>query len=163
MTRARESLALMRLERSPNPFLRELKGDSILFRKAAASVAVSGEDVFPQYETLGLSDIYLSYAGRFPRGHAIHDHLAQLEAGDNVFLAADQLVLTICDREGFCIGRLSKSASARWKEKLHRVNEVRVIAMIERDRMDPLEPFNDRIRSETWEVPVLEVVFAGNY
>ena len=57
-------------------------------------------------------------------------------------------------------GQVSKSASDKWKEKLHRVSEVRVVAMVERDRMDQQETFKGRIKAEKWEVPVLEVVFA---
>jgi hypothetical protein len=58
------------------------------------------------------------------------------------------------------VGRLSQSASSRWKDQLDRIREVRVVAMIERDRMDPQEDFRDRIRAEKWEAPVLEIVFA---
>jgi hypothetical protein len=42
---------------------------------------------------------------------------------------------------------------------LDRISEVRVVAMMERDRMDPQEDFRDRIRAEKWEAPVLEIVF----
>jgi ATP-dependent DNA helicase RecQ len=153
-------LVLMRSEESPNPFLKELRGDSLLPRKAAAPAGISGDDLYKQYEVLGLNDVYLSYAGRFPQGHAIHAHLSQLQAEDKVFLAADSPAITICDKEGFCVGRLSKSASDKWKEKLHLMSEVRVVAMVERDRMDQQKTYKGRIKVEKWEVPVLEVVFA---
>lgn len=59
------------------------------------------------------------------------------------------------------VGRLSQSASSRWKDKLDRISEVLVVAMVERDRMDPQQDFRDRIRAEKWEAPLLEIVFAG--
>ena len=115
MTRAKETLVLMRSEESPNPFLKELRGDSILPRKAAAPAGLSGDDLYKQYEVLGLNDVYLSYAGRFPQGHAIHAFLSQLQAGDKVFLAADSSAITICDKGGFCVGRFRKAPRTNGK------------------------------------------------
>jgi len=41
-----------------------------------------------------------------------------------------------------------------------RISEVRVVAMVEHDRMNPQEGFRDRSKLEKWEAPVLEIVFA---
>ena len=106
-----------------------------------------------------MNDVYLDYAGSFPQGHSIHAHLSKIQAGDKVFLTAGSPAIKICDKDGFCVGRLSNSASDSWKEKLHLVSEVRVVAMVERDRMDPQEDFRERIKAEKWDVPVLEVVY----
>jgi len=160
MTRAKETLVLMRSEERPNPFFREMKGDSLLLRKVAAPVGKPGGDVYTQYEVLGLNDVYLDYAGNFPQGHSIHAHLSKIQAGEKVFLTAGRPAIMICDQDGFCVGRLSKSASDIWRDKLGQVSDVRVVAMIERDRMDPQEDFRERIKAEKWEVPVLEVVYA---
>jgi len=159
MTRARETLTLMRSEERPNPFLRELRGDSLLLRKAAAPAGIPGKDVFKQYEVLGLNDVYLDYAGGSPQGHSIHAHLSKMQAGEKVFLAAGSPAVKICDTDGFCVGRLSKSASDIWREKLGQVSEVRVVAMVERDSMDVQETYRGRIKAEKWEVPMLEVVY----
>jgi hypothetical protein len=59
------------------------------------------------------------------------------------------------------VGRLSQIAANRWKDQLDRISEVRVVAMMERDRMDPQEDFRERIKAEKWEAPVLEMVFTG--
>ena len=159
MTRARETLALMRSEERPNPYLRELKGECLLFRRGAAPNNQPNEGEFKQYEVLGLNDVFLDYAGGFPQGHSVHAHLSQIQAGEKIFLATENPAIKICDKEGFCVGKLSNSASSRWKERLGQISEVRVIAMVERDRMDPQEGFRDRIKAEKWEVPVLEVVY----
>jgi ATP-dependent DNA helicase RecQ len=159
MTRARETLALMKLAERPNPFLKGLKGECFLHRKASADAGNEEKSALRQYELLGLSDIYLDYAGGFPQNQAIHAHLARIQAGEKVFLAAEDAAIKICDQEGFCVGRLSQSASNRWKDKLDIISEVRVVAMIGRDRLDPQGGFRDRIRAEKWEAPVLEIVF----
>ena len=159
MTRARETLVLMSSEQRPNFLLRELKGGNLLQRKRPAALAKQGEAASRQYEILGLNDIFLSYAAGFSQNHPTHEHLSHVQTGERVVLAADNPTIKICDHDGFCIGRLSHAASAKWAEKLGLVREVRVVAMIERDHMDQQEGYRDRIKAEKWEVPVLEVVF----
>jgi hypothetical protein len=48
----------------------------------------------------------------------------------------DNPSITICDKEGFCVGKLSQAAIAKWIEKMAPVQEVRVIAMVERESSD---------------------------
>jgi ATP-dependent DNA helicase RecQ len=108
---------------------------------------------------LGLKDVFLDYAGGFPQDHAVHTHLSRLVAGDKVFLTAAKAAIEIRDREGFGIGRLSNSSAIKWSARVDRIREVRVLAMIERDRLDPQEAFRGLIKAEKWEVPVLEVVW----
>jgi ATP-dependent DNA helicase RecQ len=160
MTRAKETLALMRSEERPNPLLRELRGDFLLVRKGAAPTDSVEDCGFKQYEVLGLSDVYLDYAGNYHQSDPIHAHLSRIQAGDKAFLTVDKPAIKICDKEGFCVGRLSKNASDKWREKLGQVKEVRVVAMVERDRMGQQETYRGRIKAEKWEVPVLEVVYA---
>ena len=160
MTRARETLALMMSEERPNPLLRDLKGGNLLLRKGAARSGYPGGAAFRQYEVLGLDDVYLDYAGGFHQRDPIHVHLSRIQAGDKVFLTAENPGINICDKEGVCVGRLSHGASAKWEDKLELVSEVRVVAMVKRDSLDSQEGFRDRVKAEKWEVPVLEVVFA---
>ena len=98
-------------------------------RKGSAGAGREDESALRQYEVLGLSDIYLDYAGMFPQNHAIHAHLARIQAGEKVSLAAEDASIKICDKEGFCVGRLSQSASSRWKDKLDRISDVRVVVV----------------------------------
>jgi ATP-dependent DNA helicase RecQ len=158
MTRAKETLALMRAANNPNPFLRELTGEAFLSRKAGAPIGLSGLDTAKQYEMLELSDVYLDYAGGLPQGHAINAHLANLQAGATVFLAAGRAAIEIRDFDGFCVGRLSNNATEIWRDKSDRIFEARVVALVQRGRMDPQKDFRDRIKAEKWEVPLIEVV-----
>jgi len=124
-----------------------------------ARSGMPGGSAFRQYEVLGLDDVYLDYAGGFHQRDPIHVHLSRIQAGDKVFLTADNPGINICDKEGVCVGRLSHGASAKWEDKLEMVSEVRVVAMIKRDSLDSQEGFRDRVTADKWEVPVLEVVF----
>jgi ATP-dependent DNA helicase RecQ len=160
MTRARETLALMMSEERPNPLLRDLKGGNLLLRRGAAPSSKPGGTAYRQYEVLGLDDVYLDFAGGFHQPDPIHAHLSRIQAGDTVFLTADNPAINICDKEGVCVGRLSQGAAAKWEDKLELVSEVRVVAMVKRDSLDSKEGFRDHVKADKWEVPVLEVVFA---
>jgi len=54
---------------------------------------------------------------------------------------------------------LSVSGSSRWRDKIERVREVRVLAIMRRYRKDEQPEYRDRIRCEQWELPVVEFVY----
>ena len=56
------------------------------------------------------------------------------------------------------MARLSNEGANKWRERLDHILEVRVVAMLRRNRDDPDENFRKMIRAENWELPVLEVV-----
>jgi ATP-dependent DNA helicase RecQ len=157
MTRAEETLRLLRMSHQPNPLLKDMGGDNVI-RLTSEDVAESGGHTGKKYEMLNLSEIYLDYAGTFPRKHPIHEHLAAVETGQNVCLCRNSEKLEIQDLGGGCLGRLSMEGARNWGERLQDILEVRVAAMLERERDDPDEPFQKRIKADRWEVPILEIV-----
>ncbi len=157
MTRARETLQLMRVAGRPNPFLKEIRGGCVM-PLTWRGVAADGQ-VERTYELLGLDEIYLDYAGTFPADHAIHRHLAALGTGQRVALRPEGSRVVIADPSGHCIGRLSAEGAERWRRRLERILEVRVVAVLQRFRDDPDERFTGRIRADRWELPVLEAVW----
>ncbi|MCP4579623.1 MAG: ATP-binding domain-containing protein [Deltaproteobacteria bacterium] len=157
MTRAEETLRLLRISKKPNPFLKEIRGDCVMpFTYQGRAEGIGYVD--KSYEIMGLSDIYLDYAGCFPQGHAIHTHLAKIETGEPVSLCRNNAKLEIRRQGGECLGRLSNEGANRWRERLDQILAVRVVAMVQRNRDDPDEPFQDRIKADRWEIPVLEIV-----
>ena len=157
MTRAEETLHLFRLPRRANPFLKEIKGDFVMPLTYRGIVEASNHGN-KKYEMLGLNEIYLDYAGRFSQAHAIHGHLAELRAGQCVSFCQNNSKLEIHDSSGKCLARLSNEGANKWRERLDHILEVRVVAMLRRNRDDPDEDFQKRIRTDNWELPVLEVV-----
>jgi len=157
MARAKETLILMNLLGRPNPYLRELKGDSVLVRSASMSLEKYDHTLFQKYEFLGLNDIFMDYSGGFPQNHPIHERLAKLEVGHEVSLCSVDSRVEIQDREGYCVGRLSSGGAKRLKEKLDTVSKVKVIALLKRYHNDPEENFTNRIKTDEWELPLLEV------
>jgi ATP-dependent DNA helicase RecQ len=157
MTRAEETLHLLKIERAANPFLKEIKGDSVIplpYRE----MADAGDQIDKNYELLGLNQIYLDYAGNFPQTHPIHGHLAGLKTGQSVFFCQNNSKIEIHDCGGNSLARLSNEGAGKWRERLDHILEVRVVAMLRRNRDDPDENFQKKIRAHNWEFPVLEVV-----
>lgn len=157
MTRAEETLRLLKIQREPNPFLKEIKGDFVI-PLTYRGIAEAGDQTDKKYELLGLNQIYLDYAGNFPQTHPIHGHLARLNTGQRVSFYQNNSKIEIHDCNGNCVARLSSEGTNNWRERLDHILEVRVVAMLQRNRDDPDEIFHKMIRADNWELPVLEVV-----
>ncbi len=71
MTRAEETLRLLKISGRTNPFLKEIKGDFVIPLTYRGMVEAS-EHIDKKYELLGLNQIYLDYAGSFPQSDPIH-------------------------------------------------------------------------------------------
>ncbi|MFO7963095.1 MAG: AAA family ATPase [Desulfobacterales bacterium] len=160
ITRAGETLRILRIPKRPNPFLPEIKGDFALplaYRKPM----YAKEHRPRRYELLGLNEIYLDYAARFPQSDAIHRHLAALQAGQSVSLRKHNGKLGVYNHNSPCLARLSNEGSNKWIDRLDHILDVRVVAMLRRDRNDPDEDFQKWIKANEWELPVLEVVYSS--
>ena len=81
-------------------------------------IVEDGEHMNKKYEMLGLSEIYLDYAGRFPRTHSIHRHLAEIETGGPVYFYRNNEKLEIRNHGGQCLGRLSNQGADKWMDRL---------------------------------------------
>jgi ATP-dependent DNA helicase RecQ len=158
MTRAEETLRLMKIPSRPNPFLREIRGDFV------ASKTYAGKEIEDGlqnkcYELIGLSEIYMDYAGCFHSNNRIHKHLCCLEAGQCVAFHQNDSSIEIHDSDGCCVAKLSNEGVTKWSPRLDQIQELRVIALLRRDRDDPYEDFINRIKTDQWELPILEAVY----
>ena len=122
----------------------------------------TGENEFQdiRYELIGLNEMYMDFAGIFPKDHAIHHRLNRLEAGQTVSFHRNNAVIEVHDTAGGCVARLSEEGAGKWSQRLNRIREVRVVALLQRDRDDPAQDFQNRIKVDQWALPVLEVVYA---
>ncbi len=159
MTRAEKTLRLMKMQRQPNPFLKEIRGDYTV-SKTYTGAAIDNELQNLQYELIGLSEIYMDFAGCFHEGHSVHNQLACLEAGKNIVFHRNNSGIEIHDADGCCVGKLSQDGASKWSQRLGQISELRVVALLKRDRDDPAEEFQDRIKVDEWELPVLEAVYS---
>lgn len=159
MTRAEETLRLMKIPGRPNPFLREIRGKFCSSKAYTGSIAENGFQNM-RYALIGLNEIYMDYAGCFHKSNRIHDHLGRLEAGQCVVFHRNDQALEIHNGDGGCVARLSKEGAAKWSQRLGQVRKLRVVALLRRGRDDSKEGFIGRIKTDIWELPILEAVYA---
>lgn len=158
MTRAEETLCLLKNQNRANPFLREINGNFSIPIASRGPVEKKNH-IDKKYEVLSLEEIYMDYAGGFPQGHSIHAHLAELQTGQCVSFFSNKKKIAIHDSMGNCVARLSEKGTRKWSERLNQIIEVKVLAMLRRDRSHPDEDFQGRIKSDVWELPILEIVY----
>ena len=157
MTRAEETLRVLKIPSRPNPFLKEIRGDFVipLIYRGAADVGEQGKR---RYEVLGLDQLYLDFAGRYAKSNAIHQNLTKLQAGDSVAFCQNHSKLEIHDTEGGCVACLSNEGANKWKERIDRIIDIRVLAVLQRTRDDSDDGFQQWTNVDEWELPVLEVI-----
>jgi ATP-dependent DNA helicase RecQ len=158
MTRAKETLCLMQRKDAVNPFLKEITGDFTLRRDLAENLQTEQPTVAKHYALLGLNELHISFAGRFPETVSIHQHLAALSPGSLLSFAIinGKVVLQHGD---VTVARLSQKGQQEWSDKLAGIETVRVIAMIRSYRDDSEEIYRSRCKVEQWEIPLVELVY----
>jgi ATP-dependent DNA helicase RecQ len=159
MTRAEETLRLMKVPGRPNPFLREIRGDFVI-SKTYTGEAIENEFQNKRYELIGLDEVYMDYAGCFKNGENIHNLLACLEAGECVAFHSKGKSIEIHNSDGGRVAKLSEKGFAKWSQRMEQIHELRIIALLRRDRDDPNEDFINRIKADKWELPILEAVYS---
>ncbi|MCG3135182.1 MAG: ATP-dependent DNA helicase Rep [Planctomycetes bacterium] len=158
MTRARRTLHLVRRDDMANPFLAELDaGDPSwrLVREPVRALPGDAAHLRVSYELLSLEDVDLGWAGSLPGDHETHARLRTVATGDAARLGA-QGSPVIADLRGGALCALSRLGRDRWSDAAG--SEARILAMVVRDRETTHEDFQDRVRCDRWEVPVVEVV-----
>nr|WP_255542805.1 UvrD-helicase domain-containing protein [Azospirillum sp. INR13] len=158
MTRARETLCLMRRADVRNPHLSLLDGVDCV---ACADTGRADRRVLSRQRTvLGLGDLHIDFAGRQPATAAVHRAMAALRPGDAVTLRAARSAtdrVSVLSADGTVIARLSEAASRHWSCLISAVEQVRVHAVVRRHRKDCAEAWRGQLKTESWELPVIEI------
>jgi len=155
MTRARETLDLFLRDDERNPFAPTLGGEVLEIETPAAppDAAVLAR----RFEILGLQDLFLSWAGRFPASDPVHRRLAALAAGATLTLDDSGQLL---DRQQEPVAVLSNEGRTRWTLRRDHIEEIRVVAMLRRDADSVAESFRREVLAERWELPLVEVRYS---
>ena len=157
MTRAKQTLCLLDCG-SSHSFLPELNGDFALERIANNTASVT---VTKHYALLGLDDLYLDYAARFSADNLVHHTLATLQTDDLLTIKLDENKLVLCRGE-VIIAQLSDKAGGEWRDKLQRIQMVKIIALLQRYADDRGEKYKSKpCKTEQWELPLVELRYTG--
>lgn len=155
MTRAKQNLVLMSQVPARHPMLASLNDRAFLIRQAQASAPDTSQCMM-HYQTLDLSQVDLSFAGRLHEGNPSLEAIRRLRTGDPISLARRGDRWLIHDSAGMPVGRLAQSY-----EPPPGTDFVRgeVAAVLVRRREDSSTDYQDRLRRDRWEVVLPDLVF----
>ena len=156
MTRARQTLALMRLPR-PHPFQDALSGvPSTLLRSDPGALTSSAPELARRYQRLSLRDVFLGFAGYRDPEHPAHKAIAALAPGDPLRVGSGGDRQELLDQNGTVVGQLARGYEAPTGM---RCASAIVLAIVSWD-LERSEPqYRGGLRSESWETVVPELVF----
>ncbi|MBN1956932.1 MAG: ATP-binding domain-containing protein [Desulfuromonadales bacterium] len=165
MTRAKQTLTIFQRDDDTNPYcsilLEKLSSDQVVVLSPEVTKALPESVLQRRYELLGLKDVYLDYAGRKVSSDNVHQCLLQVGVGDAVKLVPKEEKLMLCNEAGRPIAVLAKGVSDKLADRLGDIEKVTVQAMVERRMDDSKDPdFRKLLKAESWEVPVVEVVYS---
>ncbi len=154
MTRARQTLSLLRLPQGP-AWLDDLAGPAI--QRVDAPAAGTGRALSGRrFTLLSPEDVDLGFAGR--RGHAaIAAAIDRVVTGSEIRLRERPEAIHLTDTAGHDLGRLSKKAAAVWLPRLASVRRVTVAAVVLRQRDDGDEAHAGGLRTDSWHVVLPEI------
>jgi len=156
MTRAMETLTVFCRTDSRNPHVDLITGPHLMDRCGDGRVGLESEDL-PNYEVLGMSQVYLDFAGCFPENGPVHRALSEVNAGDLLYMREESGKIVLVTEEGPPVARLSQKAEAVWRNRLADIKKITVIAMIRRRSEDAAPEYRGRLRCDWWEIPVVEI------
>jgi ATP-dependent DNA helicase RecQ len=147
-------LALVKMG-SRHPILDGLNDEPFLPRQRKQGT-VDVSECGKHYQTLEMSEVDLSFAGRLLDGNVSLQALARLKAGDPVFLRQQGSNWQLTDRDGILVCRLAKKfAPPPNAVFLH----GSVCAIMTRVRDDSAEEYQSSLKRDEWSVVLPELVF----
>ena len=156
MTRAQQTLALAHFDRS-HPMLDPLVDHASVVERAPVELAAPSPALLFRHVRACLGDVDLGFAGRLADRHTIHRAIAALSPGDPLETRITEYgSWELLDAAGSAVGRLAKNFRPP-REMRCRSAEVSAIVGWSREASEP--QYRDRIKCESWEVVVPELVF----
>ncbi len=154
MTRARQTLTLMRAEGGRNPWLVDLGTVDGVADLLPARRPGHRPELDRQRLTLGPADVDIGFAGRHGPQHPVHAGIAALAPGDAVMLHGRELR----SASGRTVGRLAGKAAPDPATALPGQVAGKVTGILVRCREQSPPEYLANVRSPQWEVVLAELV-----
>jgi ATP-dependent DNA helicase RecQ len=159
MTRARETLAIFNRKDIRNPLTADLNSPCFSHRRYVAPSSNMAKPIFRDYAMLGLEDFYIDYLGSRVTSDPAIVAMKTLQPGTLLGIQEVGDKIQLMAPSGEAIAQLSVHARNEWGNRLHEIEEVRLLGNCTRLRSDVVdENYIGRLRSNEWEVPICEVV-----
>lgn len=153
MTRARQTLTLMRAEGGRNPYLVDLGTVGGVQDRLPLVRPQHRADLERRYVMLGPESLDIGFAGRKAPAHPVHRAIANLHPGDPVDVRGRLVYST----SGQVVGRLAASMN----EIPLQGGDATVMAVMVRTRFQTPEKYWPSLQADQWETPLLEVKCGG--
>lgn len=155
MTRARLTLTLINMGAS-SPYIEPLRGHrSVLWRDPVA-LPEPPPAAHQTNRKLGLSDVFISFAGYRSRGGRAHRAIADLAPGGDLGLDDSEKPWRLLDQKGVEVGRL---ASGFTPPEGMRCAKATVFAVVTRRREQSAPEYQEHLKCDRWEVVLPELIF----
>jgi ATP-dependent DNA helicase RecQ len=154
MTRARETLTMMRAEGGRNPYLLDLGTVDGVADLLPEKRPERRPDIDCEYISLGPSEVDIGYASRFRADHVVHRDIAALAPGDRVFVVGRH-IQTAAGRR---IGRLANKIELRFDAAV----PATVSGILVRTREQSGSSYAANLRVDRWEAVLVELVVPGS-
>ena len=151
MTRAKESLVLMRAEGGRNPYLVDVGTLDAVVDTLPETRPVPRPELNRRYMALGPADLDVGYAGRFAAEHPIHQRLASLQTGSPVLIRNRHVTTP----DGDAIGRLANKTVLSGE-----IVKAHVSGILMMTREQSAAEFKAGILVPAWNVPMIGVALA---
>jgi ATP-dependent DNA helicase RecQ len=157
MTRAQETLTVMRAEGGRNPYLIDMGTVDGVVDLLPATRPQMRQDINRRYVTLGPADMDIGFAGRFGAHDPVHWRIARLGYGDEVIVKGRQ----VTDVDGAVVGKLASKTTPPAEAERGTVSGVLV-----RTRDQTAPEYLAALKTVRWETVLVElatqVIDAGN-
>ncbi len=158
MTRAEKKLFLYDLKNCSNPHTELLKGNKHISQvQGSGTLKIKGYFENLKISIISMKDLFISYPGLFDSTHPIHGCITKLSHGDKVFLEPENSNVYIT-RLGRRVGKLSRTGSEKWRNRISKIVSAKVLAMVKRKIDDSENDTMKKIRIDSWELPIIEVL-----
>lgn len=154
MTRARQTLALMRLGERHGLHAPLSENPSVLLREPVA-LPQPPPELARQYRRLALRNVDLGFAGRHPADRPVHRAIAALSPDDRLRVRMNGQRWELLSDDGMVVGRLA----ATFEPPVGRCESAKVLAVTTWNREISDSKYQDSIECDAWEVVVPELVF----
>ena len=155
MTRAKKTLTLASMS-SGHRLINTLPDEDCLVRRHAVDLPPAPIELRRQYHQSNLSEVDMGFAGRYSSQKPVHRAIENLNPGDVLKLSHQDGRWELMNSNDGVIGRLSRGFSIPTGMELH---SARVAAIFVGKKSDADPEYQDRIRCESWEFVVPELVF----
>lgn len=153
MTRARETLTLIRAEGGRNPYCVDLGTVDGVIDTLPRNRPEHRRDISLRYVTLGPADVDIGFAGRHGPTDILHRRLAGLSPGDLVSVHGRQV--KSCD--GQTVGRLASKTDLKTSASLTGSISGILVRTLEQT---PVE-YRSTVKVDLWETVLVEVLLPG--